>query len=142
MTTTTSFRGDSMGLGAVVRPSTKPDLDPPTIESLDFHREGRFLVSADSAAEVILVDALEGKVRKRIRCEAYPIGIVRFTHHDQTVLCTSRGCSSGGAAAHDVRYLSLYDNTYLRFFHGHTDEVVSMAVCPSDDHFVTGSKDR
>lgn len=41
-----------------------------------------------------------------------------------------------------MRYLSLYDNQFLRFFAGHTDKVVSIAMSPTDDHFMTGSLDR
>lgn len=43
---------------------------------------------------------------------------------------------------HAVRYLCLYDNQFLRFFNGHTDKVVSIAMSPTDDHFITGSVDR
>lgn len=56
----------------------------------------------------------------------------------QTVLVSS----DAPGADHAVRYLSLYDNRFLRFFNGHTDKVVSIAMSPTDDHFMTGSLDR
>lgn len=56
----------------------------------------------------------------------------------QTVLVSS----DAPGVDHAVRYLSLYDNRFLRFFNGHTDKVVSIAMSPTDDHFMTGSLDR
>ncbi len=72
-------------------------------------------------------------------------------------------CSSSGNA---IRYLSLYDNSWLRVFNGHTDKVsarivfsiykyygfhsspfvtskvVGVVMSPVDDCFLTGSADR
>jgi COMPASS component SWD2 len=50
--------------------------------------------------------------------------------------------SDNGNGDHAVRYLSLYDNSFLRFFKGHTDKVISIAMNPVDDCFMTGSTDR
>ena len=49
----------------------------------------------------------------------------------------------GGAAIddHAVRYHSLHDNTYLRYFKGHTDAVTSIAMNSTNDCFLTGSAD-
>lgn len=57
---------------------------------------------------------------------------------EQTVLISS----DADGADHHVRYLSLYDNRFLRFYKGHTEKVVSIAMSPTDDHFMTGSEDR
>lgn len=61
-----------------------------------------------------------------------------FSCPPQTVLVSS----DVEGVDHAVRYLSLYDNQFLRYFAGHTDKVVSIAMSPTDDHFMTGSKDR
>jgi len=39
------------------------------------------------------------------------------------------------------RYLSLYDHSDQRAFQGHTAPISSMAMCPADDSFATGSDD-
>ena len=177
------FRAGEMRIAAVFHPSVNPALDPPTIDTMDFHDDGRWMVTADSENEIMLIDTVGGKVEKRSHAKANPVGMIRYTHHEQSVLCSShRRCGAGphlarahhhhhhhgrhhgrrhhghrrnhphhprhphsvpnSDTAHDIRYLSLYDNTYLRLFHGHTEEVISMAMCPADDTFVTGSKDR
>jgi COMPASS component SWD2 len=41
-----------------------------------------------------------------------------------------------------VHYWSLHDNKILRKFRGHSDQVSSIAMCPSDDSFLTSSLDR
>ncbi|CAM9476609.1 unnamed protein product, partial [Ectocarpus sp. 12 AP-2014] len=50
--------------------------------------------------------------------------------------------SDADGAHHVVRYLSLYDSRFLRFFTGHTNGIVSTTMSPIDDHFITGSADR
>ena len=87
-----TFQVRGMAMSAVFRPTAEPNLDPPTIEHMDFHDDGRFLITADSANEILLVDALQGKVTKRTLCATNPVGLVKYTHHEQSVLCSSRGC--------------------------------------------------
>ena len=41
-----------------------------------------------------------------------------------------------------IRYLSTHDNTYIRYFKAHTDTVTSIALSPSDDTFLSCSKDN
>ena len=40
-----------------------------------------------------------------------------------------------------IRYLSLYDNSYLRYFKGHRDRVLSISMCPAADTFISSSLD-
>ena len=42
---------------------------------------------------------------------------------------------------HAVRYHCIHDNTYLRYFRGHTDQVVDISVSPRTDQFLTSSVD-
>ncbi|CAM9754688.1 unnamed protein product [Ascophyllum nodosum] len=108
------------------------------VTSMDFHEDGELCVTSNSDRSVTLINAVEGRKRKTIHSKKYGCGVVRYTHHDQTILISS----DMDGAEHDVRYLSLYDNRFLRFFKGHTDKVVSIAMSPTDDHFMTGSEDR
>ncbi|CAM9675200.1 unnamed protein product [Ectocarpus sp. 4 AP-2014] len=108
------------------------------VTSMDFHEDGELCVAANSDKSVTLINAVEGRKRKTIHTQKYGCGVVRYTHHDQTVLVSS----DADGADHAVRYLSLYDNRFLRFFTGHTDKVVSIAMSPTDDHFMTGSADK
>ena len=146
----------ALSIGAVFPPPIQKDRDPPRVESLDFHRSGRLLLSADSDSNLVQIDVLTGAAVKRFTYSGkHAVGIARYTHHEQAVLCTGRpgdrSARSGGghapgshdaATVHDVRYLSLYDNSVQRSFHGHGDAITALSMCPSDDGFATGSKDR
>lgn len=61
---------------------------------------------------------------------------MRFSHHEQCILISSR------LKPYDTHYLSLYDNRYLTKFSGHTDYVSSMSMCPINDTFLTAAEDR
>jgi COMPASS component SWD2 len=41
-----------------------------------------------------------------------------------------------------IRYLSLHDNQYIRYFKGHRARVVSLCMSPVDDTFISGSVDN
>jgi COMPASS component SWD2 len=41
-----------------------------------------------------------------------------------------------------IRYLSLHDNQFIRYFKGHRDRVVSLCVSPIDDSFISASLDN
>jgi COMPASS component SWD2 len=40
-----------------------------------------------------------------------------------------------------IRYLSLHDNKYIRYFNGHKGRVTSIDTSPYDDLFLSGSVD-
>ena len=41
-----------------------------------------------------------------------------------------------------IRYLSSHDNSYIRYFRGHTGPVTSLALSPASDHFLSCSQDN
>uniref|UniRef100_A0ACB8EI66 WD repeat-containing protein 82 n=1 Tax=Sphaerodactylus townsendi TaxID=933632 RepID=A0ACB8EI66_9SAUR len=41
-----------------------------------------------------------------------------------------------------IRYLSLHDNKYIRYFPGHNKRVVALSMSPVDDTFISGSLDK
>jgi hypothetical protein len=65
-----------LAIGSVV-PGTVP------IISMDFHEKGELCVTTASDSSIVLVNALEGKVRKVVRSQKYGTGTIRYTHHDQ-----------------------------------------------------------
>ena len=40
------------------------------------------------------------------------------------------------------RYMSLKENKYIRYFGGHDKKVVTLAMNPADDTFLSGSMDK
>jgi len=67
----------------------------------------------------------------------YGVDLIRFTHHQNAVICASKN-----GWDESIRYLSLHDNRYLKYFKGHRDRVVSLAMSPLDDTFISASLDE
>jgi WD40 repeat protein len=47
-----------------------------------------------------------------------------------------------GLTIDTIRYLSLHDNQYVRYFKGHKDKVTQLEVSPTDDMFISASCDH
>lgn len=73
-------------------------------------------------------------MRKTIYSKKYGVGPVRFTHRSNNVIYAS------GKGEDAIRYLSLHDNAYLRYFKGHEARVTALEMSPVDDTFVSGAK--
>lgn len=105
------------------------------VNDLDFHESGTNLVLSTTNS-LHLIDAATGTERKKVLAKSHGIGSVKYTHHDMCVLVSSV------RRTHDIRYLSLHDNKYLRYFRGHSEEVTSISMSPVDDFFLSAAHDR
>lgn len=111
------------------------------ISSLSFHGDGVHLFAASEAdSKVYLINTQTGTCdQPAFRCEREGVSLVSSTHHDQCVLI---GGGKGSANHNAIHYWSLYDNKILRKFRGHSDTITDMSLCPSEDMFLTASRDR
>ena len=106
------------------------------VNSLDFHRSEDALVTAADDDSVALWSTESGELNKTVPAKKYGASCVTCTHHRDAVLTASRN-----GWDETVRYLSLFDNRYLRYFRGHSAPVKQVCMHPSDDHFLTAAKD-
>jgi COMPASS component SWD2 len=107
------------------------------INALDFYKDGELLITSSDDESMNLYNCTEGKKKKVVYSKKYGVDLVRFTHHQNAVICASKN-----EWDESLRYLSLHDNKYLRYFKGHRDKVVSLAMSPRDDMFISGSLDN
>lgn len=49
-------------------------------------------------------------------------------------------CSAMQGRDHGIRYHTLHDNKYIRYFTGHTERVTGLCLCPSTDLFISSSE--
>ncbi|ETV92348.1 hypothetical protein H310_13389 [Aphanomyces invadans] len=105
--------------------------------SLDFHRTGAYCVTARSDGHISSLNCTSGSLNKMVLSKRYGVDIVRFSHHPDCLLWSSQN----EANDHAVRYHSLYDNKFLRYFTGHTKRVTSLTMHPTADEFLTASMD-
>ncbi|BGP58512.1 hypothetical protein JCM8202_001176 [Rhodotorula sphaerocarpa] len=103
--------------------------------SLDFDDRGDWLITAGEDESMQLFDVRTGKHQKQLYSKKYGVHLARFTHKSSTVIYASTKEND------DIRYLSLHDNNYLRYFKGHKKRVVSLAMSPQDDTFLSAAHD-
>eukprot|EP00850_Spirogloea_muscicola_P000722 SM000003S10967 [mRNA] locus=s3:14867:17145:+ [translate_table: standard] len=139
------------------------------VSCIDFHRTEDLLVSAAEDESIRLYNTATATLVKTVHSKKYGVDLISFTHHPSAVIYTSRNGWDGAhtprrarvalqylnissakegcrelklRAAESLRYLSLHDNRYLRYFKGHRDKVVSLCMSPKNDTFMSGSLDH
>lgn len=108
------------------------------VTSLDFDDSGQFLISSGADSSMQLYDCFKGKHVKSVLSKKYGTHLAKFTHHSKNCIYVSTKESQD---SHAIRYLSLYDNTYIRYFKGHKGLVTSMEMSPINDTFISCSVD-
>lgn len=106
------------------------------INSLDFYHDGKHLVTAGDDDAITIYDSENGKRKQTLYSKKYGVQRIRYTHNTACVLYASTKVDDA------LRYQSLHDNKYIRYFQGHTDKVTSLCMSPIDDTFFSSSKDK
>lgn len=104
--------------------------------SLDFDDTGELAIVARSDDTLQIYNCKEGKHAKELKSQKYGVHLARFSHHAQSIIYASTKVDD------TIRFLSTHDNSYIRYFKGHTDTVTSIALSPSSDMFMSCSKDN
>ncbi|ANB14912.1 Swd2p [Sugiyamaella lignohabitans] len=109
------------------------------ITSLDFDDSGLYCITTANETQdesIQLYDCKTGKHSKTIFSKKYGANLARFTHN-------SMNCVYASTKEDDtIRYLSLHDNHFIRYFKGHKDRVTSLEVSPMSDTFISASLDH
>jgi len=74
--------------------------------------------------------------KKTLNSKKYGVDLIRFTHATNTVIHSSTKIDD------TIRFLSLHDNKYIRYFPGHVRKVITLSMSPVDDIFLSGSLDN
>lgn len=92
---------------------------------------------------IFLYDCAKGQQARVTNSKKYGVKLVRFTHAQDTVLhASNKEPSPESTQNHAIRYLSLHDNKYIRYFPGHTRRVTSLSLNRLDDLFISASEDQ
>lgn len=100
----------SMAIGKVFKDNANK------INSIDFYHDGELMVSASDDESVHVYNTVSGEMQKVVLSKKYGVDQIRFTHAKDAVICASKN-----GWDESLRYLSLYDNRYLRYYKGHRD---------------------
>jgi COMPASS component SWD2 len=103
--------------------------------SIDFDDSGEFLLLSRTDDTIQLFNARAGAPAKELKSQKYGSALARFTHHSQSIIYASTKVDDG------IRYLSMHDNSFIRYFRGHQARVTSLCLSPSGDQFMSASLD-
>ncbi|XP_022162510.1 WD repeat-containing protein 82 [Myzus persicae] len=106
------------------------------INSFDFSPAGDYIISCSEDDQIVIYDSQKGELSKTINSKKYGVDLIHFAHTKTTAIHSSTKVDD------TIRYLSLHDNKYIRYFTGHAKKVVSLCVSPIEDMFVSGSLDK
>ncbi|EIE25790.1 histone H3 methyltransferase complex and RNA cleavage factor II complex, subunit SWD2 [Coccomyxa subellipsoidea C-169] len=111
------------------------------INSLDFHRSEDLLVTAGEDDSIRTYNTQSGTSSKVLFSKKYGVSHICFTHDPQSVIYAStKFCLQG--SDHKIRYQTMHDNKYIRYFSGHTERVTGLCLSPKNDMFLSASLDR
>lgn len=106
------------------------------VTSLDFSDSGQWLISAGNDESIQLYDCRTATHTSSLYSKKYGCTLARFTH-------SSTNCIYASTKEDDsIRYLSLHDNQFIRYFRGHKNVVNSLEVSPTNDMFISSALDR
>jgi COMPASS component SWD2 len=106
-----------------------------TINSIDFDNSGGLCLTSSDDESIRVYSCNSGKLHNTIYSKKYGCSLAKFTHRSNNIIyCSTKTEDS-------IRYMSLHDNKYLRYFKGHTKPVVSLEMSPGDDTFASASVD-
>lgn len=105
------------------------------LTSLDFDDTGEWLVTCSTDDSLQVYDCRDAKHSKTLFSKKYGCHLARFTHRHTNVVYASTKEND------TLRYLSLHDNSYVRYFKGHTDRVTTLEPSPLDDTFLSAAAD-
>ncbi|CAG0889942.1 unnamed protein product [Cyprideis torosa] len=101
-----------------------------------FSQTGEYLISSCNDDSINIYDVDKGTHRRQVQSKKYGATWIRFTHSKNHAIHASSKLDDA------IRYLSLPDSKYLRYFNGHTKRVTALDVSPSDDTFLSASLDK
>ncbi|TGZ57037.1 hypothetical protein CRM22_010032 [Opisthorchis felineus] len=105
------------------------------INSLSYSSNGETLISSSDDDQMVIYDCTSGTPKRTLNSKKYGVNLIQFTHSPTTAVHASTKIDD------TIRYLSLHDNKYIRYFQSHTKKVVSLCMSPIDDTFLSGAMD-
>lgn len=115
--------------------AAKPD-SMAIVNSMTFSSNGEQIIMSTDDDSMYLYDMQTGNRTRSINSKKYGCSHVKFASN---ALCALHGSTK---IDNTIRYLSLTDNKYLRYFQGHEKLVTGINVSPLDDMFLSVSQDK
>jgi len=106
------------------------------ITNIHYSNDGMNIISSSADDQIIIYDCEKGTQKFTLNSKKYGVDLIHFTQNKNHAVHAS-------TKENDIiRYMSLKENKYIRYFGGHDKRVVTLAMNPTDDTFLSGSLDK
>jgi len=106
------------------------------INSVSFFSNGEAVLCASDDDTITIYDCMNGIPKRILNSRKYGADLIRWTHANNAAIHASTKVDDS------IRYLSLHDHKYIRYFSGHSKKVTCLCMSPIDDTFLSGSNDK
>ena len=135
----TRFSQQSLGTDNVIRSMRVAKLykgSQDQITNIHYSNDGMNLITSSADDQIIIYDCEKGTQMRSLDSKKYGVDLIHFTQNKaHAVHASTKGNDI-------IRYMSLAENKYIRNFGGHDKRVVTMAMNPADETFLSGSMDK
>jgi len=106
------------------------------ITNIHFSNDGMNMISSSADDQIIVYDCEKGTKVLPLNSKKYGVDLIHFAQNKNHAVHAS-------TKENDIiRYMSVKENKYIRYFGGHDKKVVTLAMSPTDDTFLSGSMDK
>jgi len=106
------------------------------ITNIHYSNDGQSIITSSADDQIIIYDCEKGTQKRVLNSKKYGVDLIHFTQNKGHAVHAS-------TKENDIiRYMSLTENKYIRYFGGHDKRVVTMAMNPADETFLSGSLDK
>lgn len=106
------------------------------ITNIHFSPDGTSLITSSADDQIIIYDCEKGTQKRCLNSKKYGVDLIHFTQNK------GQAVHSSTKENDIIRYMSLTENKYIRYFGGHTKRVVTLCMNPTDETFLSGSMDK
>jgi len=106
------------------------------INHLDYSRDGRLLITSSDDDSMTVYDCDKATKLQTVNSKKYGVCLIHFADNNKSVIHASSKVDN------TIRYLSIDNKQYLRYFIGHVKRVRSLSMSPVDDCFVSCAMDN
>ena len=125
------------------------------ITNIHYSNDGMNIITSSADDQIIIYDCEKGTQKRTLNSKKYGVDLIHFTQNKAHAVHAS-------TKENDIirlvmnkqikeqiyiysclcRYMSLNENKYIRYFGGHDKRVVTLAMNPADETFLSGSLDK
>ncbi|KAI6206021.1 hypothetical protein M3Y94_00858500 [Aphelenchoides besseyi] len=106
------------------------------INHMDYSHDGKLLISSSDDDSMVVYDLDKATKLQTVNSKKYGVCLIQFAHDNKSVIHASSKVDN------TIRYLSIDNKQYLRYFTGHVKRVRSLSMSPVDECFLSCSLDN